>query len=98
MVFAETSVDRLVQVSASKMRAPEARLLAAAKIKAIFEQSANDREKRPVVDLAYVSACTSSLASNKWRDRAYFGSALEPGRPPGALDRVPRDVPLERGR
>ncbi|RAZ90160.1 hypothetical protein DPM33_15135 [Mesorhizobium hawassense] len=90
-----TDPTLLVETCADVTWSPEARLTAAAKLKAMHQIAAEDRKVRPTFDLAYVAACTAGLDSVYWRSPWHYGSLLDPGRAPGEAGPVPRDVPLE---
>ena len=57
-------------------RAPESRILAAAKLKALWESAADHRETRPDIDLDLVTALVSPLESRNWRSPVNYGSDL----------------------
>ncbi|MER9590928.1 hypothetical protein NKI94_19245 [Mesorhizobium australicum] len=88
-------ITLLVEVAADVGWSPEARLLAASKLKAMHQISAEDRKSRPMFDMAYVTACVCSLDSRSWRSPTHFCSLLDPGRGPHEAGPVARDVPLE---
>ncbi|RJT28122.1 hypothetical protein D3227_35085 [Mesorhizobium waimense] len=90
----------LVEIVGDVTWSPEARLTAAAKLRAMHQIAAEDRKSRPMFDLAYVVACTAALDSRYWRSPWYYGSLLDPGRGPHEAGPVPRPSPLaddERG-
>ena len=70
---------------------PEARLLAAARIEAIWQLAAENREVRPDVKPDKARVATSSLDSLGWASPWNYGSLLEPGPAPGEL-RSTRDA------
>ena len=81
--FALDDAERLFAFAADLMRAPEARLLAAARVKALFELATERREVRPNVDLQLLRAHVAGLDSLRWLDRRHYGTALAPGLAPG---------------
>lgn len=85
----------LVEICPDQRWSPEARLLAAARLKAMHQIAAEDRRVRPSVDLAYVGACVAGLDSVQWRSRWSYSSSLDPGTAPGAEGPVRRDTPLQ---
>jgi hypothetical protein len=66
---------------------PEARLLAAAKVEAMFRLAEMERRVRPAVDLEYVQACVAGLDSQYWRDPDSYGTLVD-------RDNVRREIPL----
>ncbi|MER8431384.1 hypothetical protein [Mesorhizobium caraganae] len=87
-------ITLLVEICADPTWSPEARLLAAAKLRARHQLAAEDRRSRPLFDMAYITACVGSLDSQYWRSPTHYGSLLEPGRGPHEPGPVPRPVPL----
>ncbi|PBB20556.1 hypothetical protein [Mesorhizobium sp. WSM4313] len=85
----------LVEIVADVSWSPEARLTAAAKLKAMHQLAAEDRKTRPNFDLAYIEACTAGLDSVYWRSPWHYGSLLDPGRAPHEPGPVPRAMPLD---
>lgn len=79
IVFDEVSdPNDLFEICKDAARAPEARLLAAALIKAGWEQAADDRRTRPKgFTLADVDAAVAGLDSVLWRSPKYFCSDLD---------------------
>jgi hypothetical protein len=58
--------------------APESRIFAAAKLRAMFEASVDHRETRPAdVDPDLVTALVSPLESLRWRSPTHYGSDLD---------------------
>lgn len=66
---------------------PEARLLAAGKIEALWEMSAEGRTTRPVVDLVRLRAAVAGLDSLTWIDPDRYASLMDSDR--GAVLRDP---------
>jgi hypothetical protein len=89
--FDAKAVDALMAFLCDELRAPESRLLAGARLEAIFESAVDNREARPPVDLVLVRAIAAGLASKNWRDRGYYGSDLDHGR---GTPRDPDDEPI----
>jgi len=89
-VLAVDDTKLLLEIAGDAAMAPEARLLAAAKLRAVHAIAADDRRVRPNVDLALVEATVATVGSRNWRSATHYGSLLDP--PDQA---VPRDVPLE---
>ena len=94
-VVAEGDAHRLANIAADVSWPPEARLLAAAKIEAIFEMAAESRETRPKLDLTYVRACVAGLGSITWRSPWHYASLLDHPSPSGEPGAVPREKPLK---
>lgn len=91
-----SDVDKLIELCGNVTWSPEARLTAAAKLRAMYELAAEDRKTRPPkIDLAYIGACTAGLNSRNWRSPRVYGSLLDPGPMPGEQGAVCRDVPLD---
>jgi hypothetical protein len=77
-VFATDDVVELFEFACSVMNCPEARLLAASKIEAIWENRAYNREVRPQgITLELLRANIAGLASRKWIDPIYYCSMLD---------------------
>jgi hypothetical protein len=74
------------------LKAPESRLLAAAKLKASYESAAHHREVRPAIDLELVVALAAPIESRKWRSPVNYGSDLCLG---PAVPRDPDDAPID---
>jgi hypothetical protein len=94
-VFDLHDIVLLVEVCADPSWPPEARLLAAARLHAMHQLAAENREARPNIDLQYIAACTGSLDSQYWRSPWFYGSLLEPSRGPHEPGPTTRPVPLE---
>lgn len=76
-------------------KAPEARLLAAALCKSIFQLSVSERRERPSIDITLVEARVAGLESETWRCPWTYGTLMAPGRVPGQPGAVRREVPLD---
>jgi hypothetical protein len=76
-VLAIDDMAALLAVAFNILQPPEARLLAAAKIKAQFELAAERREARPEVDLDGLRAETAGLDSLNWADPDHYGSLFD---------------------
>jgi hypothetical protein len=82
---------------------PESRLLAAARIEALFEVSANHREARPQVNIQNVRSAVAGLGSRRWAHPDFHASLFDPHPPADSGQPLPvrRERPLtdeERGR
>jgi hypothetical protein len=76
--------------------APEARLLAAAKIEAEFAVATEDRRVRPKdITLELVKAAVAGVNSQHWRSSQYYCSLLDERFAPGEPRPPQREVPLE---
>lgn len=64
---------------------PEARLFAAAKLQATHELAAQDRERRPPIDLVLVAALVAGLDSQRWRDPQHYTCLLDVPPVPGVV-------------
>jgi hypothetical protein len=87
-IFALTDLGELVRYAADITKPPEARLFAAAKVRAGFQVAADTRVVRPVVNLDRVVASVAGLNSRNWRCPSGYGSLLDVGRP-GLAPRPP---------
>jgi hypothetical protein len=85
-VFDVSDPMALLHYAEDEYRPPEARLFAAAKLRAMYEMSAIERTSRPNIDLLYVRAVVAGLSSRDWRAREYYGTILERGRAPGEAE------------
>jgi hypothetical protein len=89
-VFALNGVPALTAFVKDAANAPEARIFAGQKLKAIFQTAVNAREARPDgINLAKIHAQICHLDSVEWRSPTHFTSDLD--RAPGA---VRRDAPI----
>ncbi len=92
-VFAMTDAEQLAAIAGDRNWAPEARLLAAAMVEAVFEEAAAERRVRPNVDLEVVRARVAGCDRAEWRDHQFFCSVLDTAAP-GTPEPPRRDVPL----
>ena len=92
--MALTDLDALADFAGDITRAPEARLLAAAKCDAIFRIAVEERRERPPIDLDKVRAAVAGLNSIQWRSPWAYCSILSPGPMPGGIGPEPRVPPL----
>lgn len=83
-------VKRLADYAADTGNPPEARLLASARVEAMWELAAESREQRPDIDMAVVKASVAGLQSMRWRSSQYYGSLLDKRDGPGHRRQVPR--------
>lgn len=95
-VFGLTDPMKLLRYAEDEYRSPEARLFAAAKLRASYEMSAIERTSRPNVDLQVVKAVVAGLNSREWRAGEYYGTILERGRAPGEPDLPQRNDDCRR--
>jgi hypothetical protein len=95
-VLGVNHITLLLEIAADVTWSPEARLTAAAKLRAMHELSVEKRTTKPKIDLLHLAACTVSLNSQKWRSPTHFASLLDPLRAPGTEGPVRREWPLER--
>lgn len=86
---------------------PEARLFAAARVEALWQLAAENRELRPKIDLIELRARAAGLGSLRWMDVRHYGTLLQhplgPGRPlpardPACADEARRAQAAQRGR
>jgi hypothetical protein len=71
---------------------PEARLLAHARLTAIFEIAAEDRSARPNIDMERALALVAALNSRRWRWESYYCSMFDHSMlPHGDRERLARD-------
>jgi hypothetical protein len=95
-VFNVEESRELLRIAADPRWPPEARLLAAAKLEAMFEIATDERKVRPNFDLSLVRASVAGLTSLQWRDPKCYASLLDYGRAPGEEGPVKREQPLDR--
>jgi hypothetical protein len=94
---------RLHEYARNISHSPESRLLAVARVDALFEVSANHREARPQVNLQNVRAAVAGLGSRRWAHPEFHSSLFDPHPPADSGQPMPgrRERPLtneERGR
>lgn len=65
------------------------RLLASARVEAMWELAAESRELRPNIDLVVVRASVAGLQSVRWRSYQYYGGLLDKRDGPGLRRQVP---------
>lgn len=82
-VFDQRDIDRLFEIAGDAHWPPEARLLAAAKLEAVYQIAVDERTARPPIDLTLVQATVAGLDSVKWRHPQFFASLFDAGPPPG---------------
>jgi len=74
LVMGLGNIAELFRYCSDVSKPPEARLLAAAMLEAIFGQAANDRRVRPEIDLELVKACSAGLEQeSSWRSPTSYG-------------------------
>ena len=76
-VFGMASAIGLVAYAGDARHPPEARLLAAARVEALWELAAENRAIRPLVDLDRLRASVAGLDSVTWTDPVRHGSLLD---------------------
>ena len=84
------NVKELAEHAADTGNPPEARLLASARVEAMWELAAESRELRPDIDLAVVKGSVAGLQGVRYRHPQYYGSLLDRPDPPGQRRQVPR--------
>lgn len=94
VVLELNDITLLTEICGDPTWSPEARLTAAAKLRAVHELAAEDRAARPAIDLKFAAACVAGLNSQKWRSPWHFCSLLDPSPAPGAKGPVRREPPL----
>jgi hypothetical protein len=94
--FKLTDVNALYAFCADNMKAPEARIFAKLKLIALWNEAAEKRRARPVVDRQKLEAMTNALDSRIWRSPTHYGSDLDPR--PGVLREEPLGPTNERPR
>ena len=87
--FALATVEDLLALAGDVMRAPEARLLAGAKLEAMHAAASSARDAAPV-DLALVTALVAMVSSRNWRSPTHYGSDLDRH----GVPRDPDDEPI----
>jgi hypothetical protein len=89
-VYQITDTGRLFEYAVSLSNPPEARLLAEARCKAIFQIAVEERRERPDVDSELLAAHTAGLDSKEWRSPWHFCTLADPYELA-----VERETPLE---
>lgn len=87
--FELNSIADLIAFARNHERAPEARLLAAAKCEAKFQLAAAHRETRPNLSLQELRATVAGLDSRSWRSPYVYGSLFDT-HPPGEAAKIAR--------
>lgn len=77
-VYSIVSPSRLLAYLESSANPPEARLFAAARLRAAHELAAESRISRPNINLMYIQACVAGLQSLNWRHPHRYTSLLDP--------------------
>lgn len=85
-------VKHLADYAADTGNPTEARLLASARIQAMWELAAESRELRPDIDLAVVKGSVAGLQSVRSRRPQYYGSLLDRRDGPGQRRQLPRSI------
>ena len=98
-VIAMSSLAALYRYAGDTSKAPEARLLADAKVRAMWELATETRRRRPELSLEELSALTAGLDSTTWRDPLFYCSLVERRatgfHDPDVAGPVKREHPLE---
>jgi len=84
-VLGMASAIALVAYAGDAQHPPEARLLAAARVEALWQLAAEGRAVRPLVDLDRLRASVAGLDSQVWVDPERHGSLLDST---GAVERA----------
>jgi hypothetical protein len=96
------TIPKLYAFARSSLNSPEARQLAAGKIRASWEIAVEERRERPQgITLDQVRAAVCGLGNQNWRSPFHFGSSLDVPPAPGAPKPASRPRQLteqERGR
>lgn len=87
-VYLMSNAVALADYAGDVRQPPEARLFAAARVRAIWELAAEGRAVRPLVNLDQLAASVAGLDSCTWVDPVRYGSMLDYD---GAVE---RDQPL----
>jgi hypothetical protein len=93
-VLEMSDMDELVRYCGDVRNPPESRLLAGAKVEAIFDLAVAERRERPSIDMDRLRASYSCAASQHWRNPWAYGSLLDPRSCPGGPEPEPRETPL----
>jgi hypothetical protein len=88
--------QELFEIAGNFLWAPESRLFASAKLKALHELNTEERVARSGIDLTMLRARVAGLNSLRWRNPVYFCSALDAAPAPGAPGPVRRERVLWR--
>lgn len=89
-VYALSNPTRLLAYLETSANPPEARLFAAARLRAAHELAAESRIGRPKMDMTYVAACAAGLESRTWQHPRKYTSLLDPWE----RNAAPREVDL----
>jgi hypothetical protein len=93
-VFVIEDPQGLFAIAADFTWSPEARLLAAARLRAIHKLNAEGRIARAGIDLELLAAHVAGLNSVRWRDPTRYCSAFDAYGEPGAPKPPRRERPL----
>jgi hypothetical protein len=87
--------QELLEVASNYLWAPESRLFAAARLRAIHRLNAETRVERAGIDLKLLAAHVAGLNSVVWRSPVHYCSAFDTWAP-GSQEPPRRPVPLWR--
>ena len=91
-VFALEDETKLFAYIREFRNPPEARLLAGAKLEALFFLAIDERRERPTFNPDEVKAWTAGLTSRAWRNSTHYGTLLHPcGSPASEWETIKRD-------
>ena len=96
IAFSLGKVEELLAFADNPKRAPEARLLCGALLKAMYEEAEDARASRPHVDFAWLAATLAGLASRRWQSNVEHTTLLDPR--PGVQREEPLGPTDERSR
>ena len=87
-VFQLTDLHELLAFAEDRANPPEARALAADKIRAAHDLRSAAHHHRGAIDLQFLAAVVAGVDSLNWASPSYYGSALAAGDPPRAPRRA----------
>jgi hypothetical protein len=94
----ELDVAALLDFAENAAIAPEARLLACARLLAQWEVATESRMSRPVIDLPRIRAAGAGVASRRWQSPTHFCSLLDINDQAAARRRAPKKAARSSGR
>jgi hypothetical protein len=92
-VFEERDIAALAQFAGKVAHSPESRLLAAAKAQALWDSAAEQRTKRPDLNLERIATSVAGLNVIEWQDPTFYCSLLDTWSPDAPPAR--RETPLD---
>ena len=87
-------LEQLFAYACDISRAPESRLFAAAKCRAIFDVAVEERRARPEIDFDLLRARTAGRDSQYWRSPAHYCTLLDVPAATGMPGAAQREPPL----